>query len=71
MGLVWLSVFLLFTLLVGIGVGFGGVGGILFGDQRRIGCDGIWMRGGGGSRWGCMGRRVQFGGGGFTNEYCS
>ncbi len=54
MGLVWLSVFLLFTLLVGIGVGFGGVGGICSVIGEGLGVTGsgcVAVVGHGGAAW--------------------
>ena len=61
MGLVWLSVFLLSTLLVGTGVGFGGVGGIRTAiggglGVTRSGC--VEVVGRGGATWGGVGSSV-------------
>ncbi len=55
MGLVWSSVFVLFTLLVGIGVGFGGVGGIRSVIGEGLGVTGsgcVAVVGCGGAAWG-------------------
>ena len=55
MGLVWSSVFLLFTLLVGIGVGFGGGGGIRSVIGEGLGDTGsgcVAVVGRGGAAWG-------------------
>ena len=55
MGLVWSSVFVLFTLLVGIGVGFGGVGGIrtvIGGGLGVTGSGCVEVVGRGGATWG-------------------
>jgi hypothetical protein len=68
---VWLSVSLLPVLMVGIVVVSGVVGGISYGDRRGVGCVEICICGGGWARLGSLGRSAQFGGRGFSNEYCA